>query len=625
MCGVAGVLAPWPRERLGDTVAQMTRSLEHRGPDGAGTLVMDGVALGHRRLSIIDLSETGAQPMWMGGDGPAITYNGEVFNFLSLRSQLQQEGAEFAGTSDTEVVLKAYVHWGLDGLRRLEGMFALALWDPRHRRLVLMRDRMGIKPLYYVLRGTTVVFGSEIKALRAAVDLGCGIDQQAFAEYLWYGNTFEDRTILAEVRNLQPGHWLIWEDGRCAVTRWWALEEWLAPRTPPPASLEAAAPAVREAIDEAVRRQLVGDVPIGLFLSGGVDSSIVAASAVHAGARPRCYSVGFDFDRGDNELPKARLVAERLGLPHVQLLIGSEDLVEVVLAVARAHDEPFADAANVPLYLLAKVLQGSVKVVLQGDGGDEMFGGYRRYSLLRHLALWRAIPRWAVLALSRLSSPSMRRIVRLCDALQQDDCATRMALLLTMEVRSSGPERLLSPEAREVICRDSDPFLAFRNAARRFPCEDPVQQMLLADLSLQLPSQFLPKVDRATMAMGLEARVPLLDDTIGRLVVPLASTLKVKGAEKKIVMRAAARGRIPDSILDGPKRGFGVPYGHWLRTALSELAADLMLAPGFTARFGFDRARLEAELRAHRRGDDRFAFGLWKCLALAMWQADWST
>jgi len=624
MCGIAGIVAPWPSGQLADSVTRMTRALNHRGPDAGGMLVFDGVALGHRRLSVIDLSPTGAQPMRLGDAGPAMTYNGEVYNFRELRASLLREGSVLYGTSDTEVVLNAYARWGLDGLRRLEGMFALALWDARYRRLVLMRDRLGIKPLYFMRRGETLAFGSEIKALNAAFELSDDLDRQGFAEYLWYGNTFEDRTILTEVRALQPGHWLILENGRCTIGSWWMLEDWLAD-APRFRALPEAARAVREAVDSAVSRQLVGDVPIGLFLSGGVDSSIIAASAANSGVRLRSYTVGFDFDHGVNELSKARMVAMQLGLPHEELRIGGEDLREAVVALVRAHDEPFADAANIPLYLLAKALHGSVKVVLQGDGGDEMFGGYRRYALLRNLAYWRAIPRRLIAALASLPFSSVRRIVRLCDALHAEDPADRMALLLTMEVRRNGPEQLLGAEAQLAMRRDCDPFLAFRNTARRFAGHEPVQQMLLTDLTLQLPSQFLPKVDRATMAFGLETRVPLLDEIVGRVAVPMDSRFKVNGTSKKIVLRVAARGRVPDAILDGPKTGFGVPYGHWLRTALAEFASDMLLQESFTNRFGMDRKRLESELRAHGAGDDGRSFLLWKCLQLAIWNAEQGT
>ena len=624
MCGISGIVASWPSARIMATVARMTSTLSHRGPDAEGMLVSDGVALGHRRLSIIDPSPTGAQPMRLGEAGPAITYNGETYNFKDLRAALQREGAVFVGTSDTEVVLNAYARWGLEGLRRLEGMFAFGLWDAQRRRLVLMRDRLGIKPLYYVQRGEMLAFGSEIKALHAAFDVSDVIDHQGLAEYLWYGNTFEDRTILSEVRVLQPGHWLIWEDGRSTISSWWTLEKWLA-EVPRFQSLSEAAGAVRQAVDSAVSRQLMGDVPVGLFLSGGVDSSIIAASAAHSGVRLRSYSVGFDFDHGIDELPKARIVAAQLGLPHEELRIGSEDIREAVVAMVRAHDEPFADAANIPLYLLARALGGAVKVVLQGDGGDEMFGGYRRYALLRNLALWRAIPRGAVAALAKLPLSSARRIVRLCDALHADEPASRMALLLTMEAQRDGPEQLLGADARLAIRNDCDPFLAFKNAARRFAGHEPVQQMLLTDLTLQLPCQFLTKVDRATMAWGLEARVPLLDEIVGRLAVPLDSRFKVSGTRKKIVLRAAARGRVPDAILNGPKTGFGVPYGHWLRTALADFASDLLLQESFTTRFGMDRKRLEEELRAHRAGYDGRSFLLWKCLQLAIWHAERGT
>jgi len=291
MCGICGLVAAEPSENLVSHVARMMKTIAHRGPDAEGTFVADGVALGHRRLSIIDLSPTGAQPMSAGSPPATVTYNGEIYNFRELRRQLEAENVRFRGRSDTEVLLGAYRAWGLDGLRRLEGMFAFALWDSAHRRLVLMRDRLGIKPLFYARSADTLAFGSEIKAVLAAGGVDRAIDDQALAEYWWYGNAFEDRTIYRNVRSVPPGHWLIVDDRGVRLEAWWRVEEWLERRSMP-CDVHDAATAVRLAVDTAVQRQLVSDVPVGLFLSGGVDSSTIAASAVRAVNRPLAsYSV----------------------------------------------------------------------------------------------------------------------------------------------------------------------------------------------------------------------------------------------------------------------------------------------------------------------------------------------
>ena len=615
MCGICGLYGLSVTEDLERGIRRMSETIAHRGPDGEGVFVGEGVALGHRRLSIIDLSSTGAQPMTHGA--ATVVYNGEAYNFQLLRAELQSLGHVFRGHSDTEVLLHAYEAWGLAGLERLEGIFAFALWDAARRRLILMRDRLGIKPLYYAWQGGQLAFGSEIKAVLAAGMADGNVDDQALMEYLWYGNAYEDRTIYRNVRALQPGWRMVIEDGQQRTESWWNLGFWLG--APPEATREDLTFAVREAVDAAVARQLVSDVPVGLFLSGGVDSSSIAASAALAsGRRLSSFSVAFDYEKGIDELPKARRVAQALGLDHHELRIRGDALDEVLAALVQAHDEPFGDAANIPLYLLSRELRGSIKVVLQGDGGDEMFAGYRRYSILRAAALWRLWPH-RLESVLRAAGGTGARLARIGAAAGNADRALRMALLLTVETLRDPPTALLTDTARRRLEAAADPFAAYRRCASRFGNADPVQQMLLTDISLQLPSQFLTKVDRATMAHGIEARVPLLDEGVASLAVGLPAALKVHGGQKKIVLRDAMRGRLPADILDGPKTGFGVPYEEWLRGALHGFACAAILEHSFVERFGFDRSHLQTALTEHRaRRRDR-GFLLWKLLQLALW------
>ena len=622
MCGICGLYGLQSFEELDRTIRRMTQTIAHRGPDGDGTFVGDGVALGHRRLSIIDLSSAGAQPMTLGT--ATVVYNGESYNFLQLRSELERLGHVFRGHSDTEVLLHAYQAWGLAGLERLEGIFAFALWDSSCRRLVLMRDRLGIKPLYYAWQDGRLAFGSEIKAVLADENVDRAIDEQALVEFLWYGNAFEERTVYRGVRALQPGCRLVIEGSQARVESWWQVEAWLGGARPQADPREAAL-AVREAVDTAVARQLVSDVPVGIFLSGGVDSSSIAASAAIAGGRRLAsFSVGFDYDKGVNELPKARRVAQQFGLDHHELQIRGDALEEIVSALVIAHDEPFADVANIPLFLLARELRGSIKVVLQGDGGDEMFAGYRRYSILRAAALWRAWPR-GLASLLPLLGRQGARLARMGAAAGHHDPAMRMALLLTVETLRDPPTEMFNDAARRRLEATTDPFAAYRRCAARFAGRDPVQQMLLTDISLQLPSQFLAKVDRATMAHGIEARVPLLDEGVASLAVGMPAAQKVRGNQKKIVLRDAMRGRLPPEILDAPKTGFGVPYEEWLRGALHGFARTAILEAAFVERFGLDRSRLEGALAEHRsRRRDR-GFLLWKLLQLALWSKQYLT
>ncbi len=617
MCGICGLHGPQSSDELERAIQRMTQSVAHRGPDGEGNFVGEGVALGHRRLSIIDLSSAGSQPMSFGS--ATVVYNGEAYNFLQLRTELEGLGHSFNGHSDTEVLLHAYAAWGLAGLERLEGIFAFALWDSARRRLILMRDRLGIKPLFYGWCGERLMFGSEIKAVLAGGLADRTLDDQALMEFLWYGNAFEERTIYRAVRSLKPGFRLVIDDGQARLESWWSLESCLA-RAQPKMNRHEAAVAVREAVDTAVVRQLVSDVPVGLFLSGGVDSSSIAASAAIAGSRRlSSFSVAFDYDKGVNELPKARRVAQALGLDHHELQVRGEALEEVISELVQAHDEPFGDAANIPLYLLARELRGTIKVVLQGDGGDEMFAGYRRYAILRSAALWRLWPHALEPVLHAAGGSRGARLARMGAAAGHADPALRMALLLTVETLRDPPTAMLTDRARQRLEAVTDPFAAYRRCAASFANVDPVQQMLLTDISLQLPSQFLTKVDRATMAHGLEARVPLLDEGVVSLAIGLPTTLKVRGRQKKIVLRDAMRGRLPAEILDGPKTGFGVPFEEWLRGALHGFAVAAILDKAFLERFGFDRSRLEGALAEHRsRRRDR-GFLLWKLLQLALW------
>ncbi len=623
MCGIAGIytkVASSERnysDLIRVLVMAMTNTLSSRGPDSSGCLDSPPVAFGHRRLSILELSDAGAQPMRLGDFGPMITYNGEVYNFLNLRRELELLGCSFRGYSDTEVVLQAYSHWGLAGLKRLEGIFALALWDPAHHRLVLMRDRLGVKPLFYGESRHGLAFGSEIKAVLAAGGVDTMPDDQSLSEYLWYGNPYGDRTFYKGVRAIEPGHWLIIEDGKRRIEPWWRIEEWLEQPPPVGSRLEAAVQ-IREALDQAVARQLVADVPVGIFLSGGVDSSAIAAAAMQLRSDPlSSYAAGFDFDLGINELPKAARVAQHLRLKHHELKVSGSELESVLITLAQAHDEPFADAANIPLYLMCKQLGGSIKVVLQGDGGDELFAGYRRYAMLRYAHYWRLWPQ-ALSPLMRASGNFGRRIARMADSVGHHDPALRMAFLLTTETQHNPPEALFLPERRRELAETTDPFVAYRYAAKRFQGHEPVQQMLLTDLTVQLPSQFLTKVDRATMAAGIEARVPLLDERVVRLAVSLPSIWKVKGSEKKVILRQSQRSRLPANILDGPKTGFGVPYEHWLRSSLYEFARERLLDRNFLNQFSLDGAAVERMLLQHKSRTVERGFMLWKLLQLAI-------
>lgn len=625
MCGITGLWFPKKAieaTEISAVISRMTSTIRSRGPDASGVVIESPIGFGHCRLSILDLTNAGAQPMRLGLDGPILTYNGEVYNFRELRQELDAAGYRaWQGCSDTEVILHVYAEWGLDGLKLLKGMFALALWDPARRRLVLMRDRLGIKPLFYGECQYGLAFGSEIKAVLAAGGVRTGLDDQAFSEYLWYGNSHGDRTFYKGVRALEPGHWLIIDHDKQTIEPWWQIEEWLEDPLCVSDAKEATS-LVRDALDHAVADQLVADVPIGLFLSGGVDSSAIACAAMQQRVEPlQSFSAGFDFEHGVNELPKAALVAQHLGLAHHELKVQGGELESILLTLARAHDEPFADAANIPLYLMCQQLQGQIKVVLQGDGGDELFAGYRRYALLRNARWWRLLPQ-SLSPLIRNWGDLGKRFSRIAETIGHSDAALRMALLLTLETPHQRPELLFHPDRRRQLWESTDPFLAYRRAAKRFASYEPVKQMLLTDLTVQMPSQFLTKVDRASMAAGIEVRVPLLDERLASFAVKLPSNWQVAGLQKKMVLRNSQRGRLPDSILDGPKTGFGVPYEEWLRTSLYRFARQYLLDISFLEKFSLNGREVESMLRLHHQRRVNRGFTLWKLLQLAIWNSE---
>lgn len=623
MCGLCGIAYRQPVDRIDIRLQRMSRCIAHRGPDASGTFESRGVALAHRRLSIIELTEAGAQPMRSADGRCVIVFNGEIFNYRELRKQLAARGHHFVGGSDTEVILATFAEWGITGFSRLEGMFAFALWDDDAAELLLMRDRLGIKPLYYGLGANTIAFGSEISAVRASGLVSAEVDRQALSEYLWFGNAHEDRTIYADIRVLEPGHYLIWRRNGVQVRRWWAIEEWLGSKDEAAIHADPVG-AVRASVDAAVQRQLVADVPVGLFLSGGIDSSAIAASAslTVGDSRPVTFTAGFGEFGTVDERGRAQGVATWLGLAHQSIEIGAIDIVDTVLKLVAHHGEPFADAANVPLFAMSRQVSHEIKAVLQGDGGDELFCGYRRYLLLHHIGAWKKVPKHATRWILAAGHPLLRRLGRLAHSLKQEDPAMRMALLLTTDTLEKSTLRYFRDEvAGEMLVR-CDPFLAYRHAAARFAEHDPVTMMQLTDLTVQLPSQFLTKVDRATMASGVEARVPLLDEIVCKVALHLPRRGKVKGLQQKIVLRESLRTRIPDDVIDSRKSGFGAPYGAWLVGPLHDLAEQTLLANSFLEEFDIIPERVRNDLSRLKSRPAEDAYQLWKLFQLGLWSKE---
>jgi asparagine synthase (glutamine-hydrolysing) len=618
MCGIAGLADFSGAAPTREMALAMVQRVRHRGPDFQDATAIGVAALGHARLSIIDLSDAGRQPMSTADGRYTIVYNGEVYNFPDLRIELESRGVTFRGKSDTEVVLQAFALWGIASLRRLNGIFAFAIWDRDAERLFLVRDRFGVKPLYYRLGAKErISFGSESKSVLADLSATGAIDWQALHELMYYGaGGLGPRTLLSSVRKLEAGQVLAFDRDGVRLENYWQFD----PVTMRSESDIDLVDRIRGLLEVAVKRQLISDVPVGVFLSGGIDSSAVTAFASrHYGRGLKTYSVGFDFAGDSNELPKAAAVAKHFGTEHHELFVKGADLPSVVEALVLSHDDAFSDAANIPLYLLCKEMGGDLRVVLQGDGGDELFGGYRRYMLLARERRMRLAASVGKLACSLpLGQVRGRRVSRMVDIWLESDATVRMALLMAQDERKPSPLRVLGAEAR--ICAEKqDPFARYREVGQRFSGVDAVQRMLWTDMQILLPDIFLEKVDKSTMAWGVEARVPFLDHDLAEYVMGLSAAVKLEGGQPKGLLKRALRGVVPDFVLDAPKLGFGVPYGRWLQGPLAAFARE-KIAAGRAAKDGLlDGAQTVQLLEEHMSGRDDHGFLLWKTLNLALW------
>lgn len=618
MCGIAGMYAPGRENddgsaRVGDAIA----ALRHRGPDAQGVWTDADVTLGHARLSIIDLSAEANQPMHWPGLPVTLVYNGEAYNYRELRVQLESLGFAFRTRSDTEVVLAAYLAWGPAAFARINGMFACALWDARERCLHLVRDRFGVKPLYYCQNGKILYFASEPKAILAMHPDGArSLDRQALHEFLWFGNALGERTLFDGIRRVPPGTCVTVSDRGRRSMRLWSCAEVPAVTD----DYDSAATEVRSRLRAAVRSHLVADVPVGVFLSGGIDSSAITAFAAEAlGSDLRTFSVAFDYEQ-NSELAFARAIARKFQTRHEEITIRAPEARDLVPALVRCHDEPFSDAANIPLYLLSRQLRGTIKVVLQGDGGDELFAGYARYEWLRTARLPWPAARWLTRRIFPAHEPAPRRLaraVRVVEALGAEP-VQRSVLLLTVETERLPPSGILGPELRASV-QALDPFAAYREMQAATRGLDAVQSMLRTDLGILLPDTFLEKVDKATMANSIEVRVPFLDNDLATYAIGLPSRYKVRVGEKKRVLRRALRGIVPDAVLDRPKTGFGVPYQRWLRGPLREFLLEVTLNGAARRDRVLDATAIESLAAQHACGARDHGFLLWKALNFAVW------
>jgi asparagine synthase (glutamine-hydrolysing) len=619
MCGIAGFVespstaSPFGPDASRALIRRMCDVIRHRGPDDEGVWVEEGVAFGMRRLSIIDLS-TGHQPIHNEDGTVWIVFNGEIYNYRQLRDELQAAGHTFYTATDTEVIVHAYEQWGADAIARLRGMFGVAIWNTRTRSLLVARDRIGIKPMYYATVGGRLYFGSELKSLLEAPDLPRDLDPGALDHYLSFLYTPRDGSIFRNVRKLPPGHLMTWQDGKVDIEQYWKMpaEETFT------GSEADAVTELRRVLSDAVRSHLISDVPLGAFLSGGIDSSLVVGLMSEvSGARVKTFSIGFDEPEFD-ELEPARRVAEHFGTEHHELVV-KPDGVGILDRLVWHFDEPFADSSAIPTWYVSEMARRDVTVVLSGDGGDELFGGYDRY-----------VPHPRVVAFDRYSPRALRHVAAIAAARLPHGVRGKNFLRHVGRndrgryldaIRFFGADEkpaLLTPDLQRMI-EGPDPETRLARHFERFAGLPWPSQMMRFDAETYLPEDVLTKVDRMSMAHSIESRVPLLDNEVIAFASTLPASMKIKNGRRKHVLKEVAASLLPADILNRRKQGFGVPLGTWFRGNLRELFADTLLSPTSLQRGYFQPAFVKQIVNEHLAGKRDHTLRLWQLVVFEKW------
>ena len=643
MCGLAGVF-DLSKSRSSDDLMRVAGSMgdavQHRGPDEGGAWVDAdaGFAVAHRRLSIQDLSAAGRQPMISKSGRYVLSYNGEIYNGGDLRAELAATGSAFNGHSDTEVLLEALAQWGVDKtLPRLIGMFAFALWDREERTLVLARDRMGIKPLYWGGQGERIFFASELKSLMAHPDFKAEVDRDALSDLVAFNYVSGPRSIYDGIAHLEPGCFVrIDAKGAARTSRFWDLFDITRQGQGSRVALSdaQALSQLNDVLGDAVRGRMVSDVPLGTFLSGGVDSALITAMMQSLSPSPvKTFTIGFG-ESEFNEAGHARTIASHLGTEHHELQVSGQDALDVIPKLARMYCEPFADSSQIPTYLVSAMAREHVTVALSGDGGDEVFAGYNRH-LVGH-DVW---PR-----IKGIPVPVRRVMAGLLKSMPHV-VYDQMAAVLPKSKRPSQLGDKMNKLAGLLEGRDLDDFYAgvikfwgdagsivigggenrswTQKAEVVRTIADPVERMQVMDMLTYLPGDILTKVDRASMAVGLEARVPLLDHRVVEFASALPMNLKIRGGETKWLLRQMLDQYVPRSLTERPKQGFAVPLGDWLRGPLRDWAEDLLSEPALNKAGLFHAAPVRAKWQRHLAGHHHEHYALWSILMAQDWHRTW--
>ncbi|MCU7927027.1 MAG: asparagine synthase (glutamine-hydrolyzing) [Candidatus Thiodiazotropha sp. (ex Dulcina madagascariensis)] len=645
MCGIAGIFNDTQSvETLSANARRMADTLAHRGPDDAGvwTEPDQGLALAHRRLSILDLSSEGHQPMASACNRYRIVFNGEIYNHAELRQELERAGAEdWRGHSDTEVMLAAIAAWGVRGaLDRFTGMFAFALWDRETRSLTLARDRLGEKPLYYGYSGRLFLFASELKALRAHPGFKAEIDRHALALMQRLAYIPAPHSIYQGIRKLVPGTLLTLQPGRRSEIRpevYWSARKVAeqGQHAPFGGTEEEALNELERLLGDAIGRQMIADVPLGAFLSGGVDSSATLAMMQAQSSRPvKSFTIGF-WERSFNEAENAKAVAAHLGTDHTELYITPQQALSVVPLLPKLYDEPYGDSSQIPAYLVSQLARQQVTVSLSGDGGDELFGGYNRYLWGKHL--WRMLG-WAPVSLrgilaNLLTTPAPAAWDRVFDALRPiipaslhyqnpGDKLHKLAQIVTARDPKEIYWRLVSQwkDPENLVLNSSEPVTAFTDPMQQPDLAEFEHRMMQMDTVTYLPDDILVKVDRAAMGASLETRLPLLDHKLVEFAWSLPLAMKIHGNQRKRLLRKLLYRHVPAALIERPKMGFGIPLADWLRGPLREWSETLLDEQRLREEGYFNPAMVQAYWNEHLSGQRNWSYYLWNVLAFQSWQ-----
>jgi len=627
MCGIYGYLSskrsidPRILRSMGDT-------LRHRGPDDEGEMIgEDGdlcVGFGHQRLSIIDLSPAGRQPMSNEDGSIWITYNGEIYNFIALRAELERKGHRFKSSSDTEVVIHLYEELGIRCLEKMNGMFAFALWDRHKKTLILARDRIGKKPLHYTLSNEGIVFASELKALLTHPGVSREIDLKSLNRYLTYEYVPAPDSIFKSIKKLEPGHYLLYRQGSTEMVQYWDI-----PLTDNPMGYKTEAEYVedlRERLANAVKSRLVADVPVGLFLSGGVDSSLIAALAMRANPKLECFSIGFDEPSFD-ESRYARQVARVLNAQHQLMIFSTREMLDTIHNLPDILDEPLADASILPTYLLSKFASQKVKVALSGDGGDELFAGYPTYQAHKLITYYDSLPAFLKSALRTIASHlpvshnNISTEFKLKQFLKGAGVASEIRFFIWMGAFTDAEKKgLLSDEVKSEL-RSHNTYEHIFNYISKSKLTKDMERILYLSMKLYLQDDLLVKVDRTSMANSLEVRCPLLDYEFIEFACSLPMFYKLNGLKTKYLFKKAAMGLLPASIINRPKKGFGIPISRWLCGELKDLMMNHLNQQTIERQGLFDWPYISGLMDAHlsRRADHRKL--LWPLIVFQIWYA----